>query len=185
MLGIAREVTEHDLNIKLTSRPVKQRLHRFDEEKHRAISEEIEKFLVAGFIKEVYHHQWLANPILVGKKSEKWRMCDDYTSLNKARPKDPFPLPRIDQVVDSTSGCDALSFLDAYSGNHQIAMKESNQLATSFISPFGSYCYVTMPFRICVDLDPILIMLWSIVVALLVIIIMCIECPLPRELYDD
>ena len=112
-------------------------------------------------------------------------MCDDYTSLNKARPKDPFPLPRIDQVVDSTSRCDALSFLDAYSGNHQIAMKESNQLATSFISPFGLYCYVTMPFRLCVDLDPILIMLWSIVVALLVLIIMCIECPLPRELYDD
>ena len=73
-------------------------------------------------------------------------MCVDYTGLNKACPKVPFPLPRIDQIVDSTAGCETLSFLDAYSGYHQIKMKESNQLATSFITPFGMYCYVTMPF---------------------------------------
>jgi len=73
-------------------------------------------------------------------------MCVDYTSLNKACPKDPFYLPRIDQIIDSTSGCEILSFLDAYSGYHQIAMKESDQLATSFITPFGSYCYVSMSF---------------------------------------
>ena len=73
-------------------------------------------------------------------------MCVDYTSLNKACPRDPFPLPRIDQIIDSTSGCEILSFLDAYSGYHQIAMKESDQLATSFITPFGSYCYVSIPF---------------------------------------
>ena len=73
-------------------------------------------------------------------------MCVDYTSLNKACPRDPFPLPRIDQIIDSTSGCEILSFLDAYSGYHQIAMKESDQLATSFVTPFGSYCYVSMSF---------------------------------------
>ena len=73
-------------------------------------------------------------------------MCVDYTSLNKVCPKDPFTLPCIDQVVDSTSGCETLYFLDAYSGYHQIAMKESDQLATSFITPFGSFCYITMPF---------------------------------------
>jgi len=73
-------------------------------------------------------------------------MCVDYTSLNKACPKHPFPLPRIDQIVDSTAGCELLSFLDAYSGYHQIKMKESNQLATSFITLFGTYCYVTMSF---------------------------------------
>ena len=70
----------------------------------------------------------------------------DYTRLNKACLKDHFPLPRIDQIVDSTSGCEILSFLDAYSGCHQITMKESNQLATSFITLYGSYCYITMPF---------------------------------------
>jgi hypothetical protein len=73
-------------------------------------------------------------------------MCVDYTGLNKACPKVPYPLPRIDQIVDSTAGCETLSFLDAYSGYHQIRMKESDQLATSFITPFGMYCYVTMPF---------------------------------------
>jgi hypothetical protein len=73
-------------------------------------------------------------------------MCVDYTGLNKACPKHPFPLPHIDQIVDSTSGCEALSFLDAYSGYHQIAMKESDQLVTSFVTPFGTYCYVAMLF---------------------------------------
>ena len=65
-----------------------------------------------------YHPEWLANPILVRKKNGKWIMCVDYMSLSKACPKDPFPLPRIDQVIDATSGCEALSFLDAYSGYH-------------------------------------------------------------------
>jgi hypothetical protein len=73
-------------------------------------------------------------------------MCVDYTGLNKACPKVPYPLPRIDQIVDSTDGCETMSFLDAYSGYHQIRMKETDQLATSFITPFGMYCYVTMPF---------------------------------------
>ena len=75
-------------------------------------------------------------------------MCIDYTSLNKACPKDHFPLPRIDQIVDSTSGCEILSFLDAYSGYHQIMMKESDQLVTSFITLYGSYCYIIMPFSL-------------------------------------
>ena len=73
-------------------------------------------------------------------------MCVDNTGLNKACPKDLFPLSRIDQIVDSTSGCETLYFLNAYSGYHQIAMKESDQLMTSFITLFGSFCYVMMPF---------------------------------------
>src|SRR6185312_195996 len=89
---------------------------------------------------------WLSNPVVVRKKTSQWRTCVDYTSLNKACPNDPFPLPRIDQIIDFTSGCKILSFLDAYSGYHQIAMKESDQLATSFITLFGSYYYVSMPF---------------------------------------
>ena len=146
MLGILREVAEHALKICLGFKPVKQRLHRFDKGKHRTIGEEIAKLLVAGFIKEVYHLEWLANPILVQKKSGKWRMCVDYMGLNKACPNDSFSLSCIDQIVDSTLGCETLCFLDVYSGYHQITMKESDQLATSFITPFGSYCYVTMPF---------------------------------------
>ena len=81
------------MKICLGSKLVKQRLCRFDEGKRRTIDEEIAKLLAAGFIKEVYHPEWLANPVLVKKKSGKWRMCVDYTGLNKACPKDPFPLP--------------------------------------------------------------------------------------------
>ena len=146
MPGIPREVAEHALDIRAGSRSARQHLRRFDEEKRRAIGEEIQKLLAAGFIKEVSHPEWLANLMLVKKKNGKWRLCMDYIGLNKACPKVPFPLPRIDQIVDSTTGCETLSFLDAYSGYHQIKMKEFDQLVTSFITPFGMYCYVTMPF---------------------------------------
>jgi hypothetical protein len=141
MPGIPRDVAEHSLYIRAGARPVKQHLRHFDEEKRRAIGEEVHKLMA-----EVFHPEWLANPVLVKKKGGKWRMCVDYTGLNKACPKVPYPLPRIDQIVDSTAGCETLSFLDAYSGYHQIKMKESDQLVTSFITPFGMYCYTTMPF---------------------------------------
>jgi hypothetical protein len=75
-----------------------------------------------------------------------WCMCVDYTDLNKHCPKDPFGLPRIDQIVDSTVGSALLSFLDCYSGYHQIALKEEDQSKTSFITPFDAYCYKTMSF---------------------------------------
>ena len=120
---------------------MKQCLHRFNEEKRQAIREEIQKLLAAGFIKEVFHPEWLANPILIKKKNGKLRMCVDYIRLNKACPKNPFPLHHIDQIVDSTTRYETLSFLDAYSGYHQIKMKESNQLVTSFITP--SKCFAT------------------------------------------
>jgi hypothetical protein len=146
MPGIPREVVEHSLDILPHSRAVQQWLRRFDEERRRAIGVELRKLLEAGFIKEVFHPTWLANPVIVKKKNGKWQMCVDYTSLNKACPKVPFPLPHIDQIVDSTAGCELLCYLDAYSGYHQIKMKESDQLVTSFITLFGMYCYVTMPF---------------------------------------
>ena len=75
-------------------------------------------------------------------------MCVDYTDLNKHCPKDPFGLPRIDEVIDSTATCELLCFLDCYSSYHQIALKEEDQIKTSFITPFGVYCYTTMFFRL-------------------------------------
>jgi hypothetical protein len=138
MKGIPGEVAEHKLNIKPGLKPVKQRLRLLNDEKCNAIGEEIMKLLSVGFILEVFHPEWLAIPVLVKKKNKKWRMCVDYTSLNKACPKDLFPLPRIVQVVDSTAGCENLCFLDAYSGYHQIVMCIADQLTTSFITPFGA-----------------------------------------------
>jgi hypothetical protein len=147
MTGVPRELAEHALQIIPGSKPVRQAMRRFRDEKCRAIAKEISKLLKAGFIKEVIHTKWVANPVLVPKKNTKvLRMCVDYTGLNKACPKDPFPLPHIDQVIDSTARSELLCFLDAYSGYHQIKDKKSDQLATSFVTPYGIYCYVTMPF---------------------------------------
>ena len=99
----------------------------FKDERRNAIGEEIAQLLAAGFIMEVFYPEWLANPVLFLKKNGTWRMCIDYTDLNKACPKDPYPLPRIDKIVDSTSGCELLSFLDAYSGFHQIRMAREDE----------------------------------------------------------
>jgi hypothetical protein len=93
MPGILREVAEHSLDILPHSHAVQQRLRCFDEERRWAIGVELRNLLEAGFIKEVFHPMWLANPVLVKKENGKWRMCVDYTSLNKACPKVPFPLP--------------------------------------------------------------------------------------------
>jgi hypothetical protein len=113
-------VIEHHLKIHPDARPVQQKPWKQSIEWQNFIHEEVRKLLQAGFIKEVYHLVWLANPVVVPKANGKLRMCIDYTNLNKACPKDPYPLPQIDQIVDSTSGCDLLSFIDAYSGFHQI-----------------------------------------------------------------
>ena len=98
------------------------------QDKKEAIRAEITRLLAAGFIKEVYHPEWLANPVLVQKKNNEWRMYVDYIDLNKHCPKDPFSLPRIDEVIDSTAGCELLCFLDCYSSYHQISLKEKTRL---------------------------------------------------------
>ena len=90
MLGIPREVTEHALRLDPGSKPTEQRLHWFDDERRKAIGEEVAKLLAVGFIKEVYHSDCLANPVLIKKKTGKWRMCVDYTGRNKACPKTVF-----------------------------------------------------------------------------------------------
>jgi hypothetical protein len=104
MTGVPRELAEHALKILAGCKPVRQAMRRFGEEKQRAIAKELSKILKAGFVKEVIHTKWVANPVLVPNKNTKvLRMCVDYTGLNKACPKDPFPLPCIDQVIESTT----------------------------------------------------------------------------------
>src|SRR5688572_24735323 len=112
MPGVPKELIEHSLNVDPKATPKRQCLRRFAQDRRDAIKKELAKLLVVGFIKEVFHSDWLANPVLVLKKNNEWRMCVDYTDLNKNVPKDPFGLPRIDQVVDSTAGCALLCFLD-------------------------------------------------------------------------
>jgi len=115
-------------------------------ERQNFIHEEVHKLLLTDFIEEVRHLEWLANPVIIPKANGKLRMCIDYKSLNKACPRDPYPLPRIDQIVDSTSGCDLLSFFDAYSGFHQIQISREERKHTAFLTMDGLYYYVVMPY---------------------------------------
>ena len=102
MLGVPKELIEHALKVDPKATPKKQKLRRFSLDKREATKNELVKLLAAGFIKEVYHPERLANPVLVQKKNNnEWRMCVDYTDLNKHSPKDPFGLPHIDQVIKS------------------------------------------------------------------------------------
>ena len=103
--------------------------------------EEVERLLTAGIIQEVYYPEWLANVVMVKKSNRKWKMCVDFTDLNKACPKDSFPLPRIDQLVNSTAGHELLTFMDAFLGYNQILKKKENQEKTTFVTSQCLYCY--------------------------------------------
>ena len=146
MPGINPSIISHKLNVDPSLRPIKQKRRVFAPEQNNAIMEEVDKLLAANFIREVFYPDWLANVVMVKKSTGKWRMCVDFTDLNKACPKDSFPLPRIDQLVDSTAGHKLLTFMDAFSGYNQIMMDEDDQEKTSFITSRGLFCYKVMPF---------------------------------------
>jgi hypothetical protein len=127
MPSVPRELAQHTLEVNKTARPIKQKLRRFAKDRKQAIEVEVCKLLATGFIRECKHPVWLANLVLVPKKTDGLRMCIDYTDLNKHCPMHPFPLPRIDQVMDSTAGSVLLCFLDCYSGYHQIALHRDDK----------------------------------------------------------
>ena len=124
MPGIDPSVIVHRLNVNSASSPIRQKKQVFVQERDKAVAEEIRKLLEAGFIREVYYPDWLANVVMVKKNNGKWRMCVDFTDLNRACPKDSYSFPRIDTLVDSTARHELLSFMDAFSGYNQIKMKE-------------------------------------------------------------
>nr|XP_016513051.1 PREDICTED: uncharacterized protein LOC107830051 [Nicotiana tabacum] len=133
MPGITRDITTHKLNVALY--PSLQQIRRkFNAAINEAVSEEVDKLLTNGSIRESKYPQWVANVVMVKKKNGKWRMCVDFTNLNKACPKDSFPLPHIDQFIDATAGHELLRFLDAYSSYNQILMEEQDQEKTTFIT---------------------------------------------------
>ena len=143
MPDISPEVIQHRLNMNPERKPVQQRRRAFAPERDQAVTEEVTKLLTVSFIKEVYYPDWLVNVVLVKKENWKWRMCVDFTDLNKACPKDSFPLPRIDQLMDSIA---LLTFMDTFSRYNQIKMAEEDQEKTAFITSQGLYCYKVIPF---------------------------------------
>ena len=146
MGGIDPAVITHRLNVGPSFKLVKQKRRIFAPERQKAINEEVGKLLQANAIKEVEYPKWLTNVVLVKKANDKWRLCIDFTDINRACPKDSFPLPQIDFIVDATAGHELLSFMDAFSGYNQINMDPNDQENTSFVTGQGTYCYRVMPF---------------------------------------
>ncbi|KAK7279755.1 hypothetical protein RJT34_24812 [Clitoria ternatea] len=146
MPGIDPAFCYHKLSVYPETRPVAQKKRRLGPEKQKAVCQQTEELLKAEFIKEIRYSSWLSNVVMVRKSNGKWRICIDYVDLNHCCPKDPYPLPNIDRMVDDSSGYQYLSFMDAYSGYNQISMCEEDQEKTAFINDRGVFCYTVMPF---------------------------------------
>ncbi|GKE76005.1 reverse transcriptase domain-containing protein, partial [Tanacetum coccineum] len=126
--------------------PVRQKKKGQASERNKAICEEVEKLVNAGIMKEVHYHSWLSNPVMVKKHDNSWRMCVDFKDLNKACPKDSYPLPEIDWKVEFLCGYPFKCFPDAYKGYHQIKMAKEDEEKTAFIISQGIFCNLKMPF---------------------------------------
>jgi len=146
LLGIDPQVASHKLSIYKDATYVSQKKQKLREERQLAAKTEANKLLNAGFIEEAHYTTWLSNVVLVKKANSKWRMCVDYTNLNKVCPRDAYPLPNIDRLVDGAASNKVLSFLNAYSGSNQIPMATSDMNKTAFIIDDANYFYKVMPF---------------------------------------
>ena len=145
-LGVDPNFICHHLNVNPSIILRRQQPRRLSKEHAEAVKNEVTKLKQVGAIKEVFYPQWLANTVVVKKKTGKWRVCVDFIDLNKACPKNPFPMPRIDQLVDAMVGHPWMSFLDTFQGYHQIPLALENQEKKAFVTPVGNYHYKVMPF---------------------------------------
>nr|GEW27027.1 reverse transcriptase domain-containing protein [Tanacetum cinerariifolium] len=146
MTGVPRSVAKHRLNIQEGCPPVRQKKRGQAPERAKTIQAEVQKLVEAGIMREVYYHDWLSNPVRVKKHDGSWRMCVDFTDLNKACPQDCYPLPEIDWKVESLCGYPFKCFLNAYKGYHQIQLAEADEKKTTFHTGQRVYCYTKMPF---------------------------------------
>jgi len=147
MLRIYPEVICHKLHIRANAKLVKQKPRGMNEKRSCAISNEVDRLLQVGFIRETFYPDWISNPVLVKKKNRKWRVRIDFTNLiNKVCPKDSYLLPRINQIVETTVDHELLSFMDTYSSYNQIKMHPPDKDKITFIICRGIYCYKMMPF---------------------------------------
>ena len=144
--GVDPLVASHKLSIYKEARYVSQKKRKLGEERRLVANVEADKLLNAGFIEEAQYTTWLSNVVLVKKANGKWRMCVDYTNLNKLCPRNAYPIPNIDRLVDDAVWNKVLSFLDAYSGYNQIPMAVSDMHKTTFITDDANYFYKVMPF---------------------------------------
>ncbi|GAA0169006.1 hypothetical protein LIER_23578 [Lithospermum erythrorhizon] len=146
MSGIDTSVAVHQLHVDFMYKPVKQKKKSFNDEKNRAVRVEVDMLLKAGAIRELQFPEWVANVVLVKNPKGTRRMCTDFTSLNKARPKYIYPLPYLARMVDGSAGQEVFDFMDASRGNHHIKMYSEDEEKTAFITEYGLYCWKLMPF---------------------------------------
>ncbi|GJU56358.1 hypothetical protein Tco_1230072 [Tanacetum coccineum] len=132
MTGVPRSIVEHRPNIREGCQPIRQKRRGQAPNRNKAIQEEVAKLVEAEIMREVHYHDWLSNPVMVNKHDGSWRMCVDFTNLNKSCPKDCYPLPGIDCKVESLYGYPFKCFLDAYKGYHQIQTAEEDEEKTAF-----------------------------------------------------
>ncbi|XP_022751308.1 uncharacterized protein LOC111300005, partial [Durio zibethinus] len=146
MPGLSTDIVEHKLPLKPGCKPMQQKLRRMKPEMLLKIKEEVKKQFDAGFLEVAKYPEWVANIVPVPKKDGKVRMCVDYRDLNRASPKDNFPLPHIDTLVDNTARHSTFSFMDGFSGYNQIKMARDDMEKTTFVTMWGTFCYKVMPF---------------------------------------
>jgi hypothetical protein len=145
LTGVDRSFIEHRLSIDPSVKPQRQKLSKMSDDKVIAVKSEVQRLLDATVIRDIMYLKWLANTVPVKKKNGKWRMCIDVTYLNKATLKDNYPLLRMDQVINSAANAAIMSPLDCFSGYHQCWMAKEDEEKTSFITPFGTFCFVRIP----------------------------------------
>ena len=137
MPGLDTDIVVHRLPLREKCASVKQKLRRVKPEMLMKIKKEVKNQLDAGFLKVSKYPQWVANIVPIPKKNDKVRMCVDYQDLNRAIPKDNFPLSHIDTLVDNTAKHSLFSFMDRFSGYNQIRMAPEDMEKTTVDAPFG------------------------------------------------
>ncbi|GJR64150.1 reverse transcriptase domain-containing protein [Tanacetum coccineum] len=146
MIGVPISIAKHRPNIREGCQPITQKRRGHAPDRNKAIQEEVAKLVEAKIMREVHYRGWLSNPVMVKKHDGSWRMCVDFTYLNKSCPKDFYPLPEIDWKVESLCGYPFKCFLDAYKGYHQIQMAEEDEEKTAFHTNQGVFYYTKMSF---------------------------------------
>ncbi|GJX19352.1 reverse transcriptase domain-containing protein [Tanacetum coccineum] len=146
MMGIPRRIIEHSLNVNPSVEPVAQTRRVLASDRTQVVSKEVEEWVNAGIVRPVRYPTWISNPVLVKKSDGSWMMCIDFKNINSACPKDYYPLPDIDEKIESVVGFRYKCFLDAYKGYHQVQMAQDDEEKTAFYTDQGTYCYTKMPF---------------------------------------
>ena len=148
MPGLDPGLVVHMLNVDLEAKPIAQPARIFHTEMERQIVKEVQKLLAVGFIKPIQHLCWLSNIVPAEKKNGQMRCCVGFRNLNRACPKDEFPLPNMDLLIDSAVGSALFSFMDGFSGYNQIRMAPKDAEKTAFRTPIANFYYTVMPFRL-------------------------------------